>query len=189
MLPPKTTRTDWLHNWDKKQWTWELEKGNIKSSKISYLPWNKVLTALRMIKEEWRKITKAELNLTSIWSHLFDKRLMIKKVSLLIEKSKTLTSIPNWIVRRKFSTLDMSKFQGWRAIWFNIKIWMLNWFHRRNILKKSYTISEIETDKMLRRSTNSTIKMNWKARKALTLLHRQELLNLKFQNNLPELMI
>ena len=81
MLHLKITKIDWLHNSDKKQWTSELEKENIKYFKISYLPLNKILTALRMIRGGWKKIIKAELKQTLIWYHPLDKRSTIKKAS------------------------------------------------------------------------------------------------------------
>jgi len=69
-----------------------------------------------MTKEEWRKTTEAELKLTLIWSNLSDKKSTIKRTSLLIERSKTLTSTQSLMDKKILWIIDTSKFLDWRAI-------------------------------------------------------------------------
>lgn len=114
---------------------------------------------------------------------------MIKRASLLIERSKTLICIPSSICRRRPSTADMLRSLDSRVTYHNTRISTLNYLLKRNIWKKNYSVLEREINKTLRKLINSTTKMRWRVRKVLILPLKLELLSTTSLSNSQELMI
>jgi len=142
-----------------------------------------------MRKEGWRMIIRVELRSTSIWSLLWDRRLMIRRVCWLIERSRMLICIPNLTPRRISWTLDTLRLLDSEVTLLSTRILTPNCNPKRSIWNKSWWTWERGTVRMPRKLTNWTTKMKWSPRNQMTSLLRQELLNTIFQSSSQELTI